>query len=382
MKKTYLIILLLVGLSCNETDVFKEDFERGGLIVFAPKPESTRISLLEIESYTFTTGIEDPNNNATLYALDLTYGNIVVENFITITTFPNTLTFTAQDILTALNLTANEIDLTLQLEFLATVTTPNGIFNGALSDFNFQTNEQEGGESGNLLFDNPAFNQALAFNFTFFLPPPKKLRGTSFESSFGTGLGSDYTRPSADASLTAALLNNPGERHVQYVAVGTGVDDEIGFTTNFVDNGGSGFDSEEVGVTTSIDEVGEFLDGTQGYQLEDIDGILIVEFDRVEVDANLNPSSGIQIQFFPLDTGYESEDNITIKAIVERGNASETIELTNISNGDIEAVAGRWNLANTGFLTGVTAYTLIIEAAIDSGNEDVYFDQMLVYITD
>jgi hypothetical protein len=382
MKKKYLLILLLVGLSCNETDVFKENFERGGLIVFAPKPESTRISVLALENYAFKTGIEDPNNNATLYVLDLTYGNIVVENFITITTFPNTLTFTAQDILTALNLTANEIDLTLQLEFLATVTTTNGVFNDALSDFNFQTNEQEGGDSGNLLFDNPAFNQALAFNFTFFLPPPKKLRGTSFESSFGTGFGSDYTRPVADSALTAALLNNPGEREVNYVAVGAGEDDEIGFTTSFVNNGGDGFDSEEVGVTTSTSEVGEFLDGVQGYQLEDVDGILIVEFDRIEVDTNINPVSGVQIQFFPRDTGYESDDNLTIKAIVERGSSIETVELMNITGNDIEAVAGRWNLANTGFLTGVTAYTLIIEAAIDSGNEDLYFDQMLVYITD
>ncbi|MGK0430535.1 MAG: hypothetical protein ACJARX_002212, partial [Psychroserpens sp.] len=37
---------------------------------------------------------------------------------------------------------------------------------------------------------------------------------------------------------------------------------------------------------------------------------------------------------------------------------------------------------NTGFLNGVTAYTLIIEATIDSGNEDLYFDQMLVYTID
>jgi hypothetical protein len=137
-----------------------------------------------------------------------------------------------------------------------------------------------------------------------------------------------------------------------------------------------------VGVTTSTAEVGEFLDGTQGYQLEDIDGILMVEFDRVEVDTNVNPSSGVQIQFFPRDTGYESDDNLTIKAIVERGNVSETVELTNISGNDIEAAAGRWNLANTGFLNGVTAYTLIIEAANDSGNEDLYFDQMLVYTID
>lgn len=382
MKKIYILSLIILGFSCSETDVFEENFERGGLIVFSPKPASTRISVLELDTYAFITSLEDPNNNATLYELDLIYGDITVENFVIITSFPNTLAFTAQDLLTALNITADDIDLTIPLQFVATVTTTNGVYNGLLSNFNFQTNEQEGGDSGNLLFDNPSFNQALFFEFTFFLPPPTKLRGTSFESPFATGFGADYTRPVADAALTAELLNNPGERHVKYVATGTGVDDEIGFTTNFVNNGGDGFDSEEVGVTTSTGEVGEFLDGTQGYQLEDVDGLLIVEFDRVEVDEVVNPSSGVQIQFFPRDTGYESGDNLTIKAIIERGANTETLELVNITGNDIEDVAGRWNLANTGFLAGVTAYTLIIEAAVDSGNEDLYFDQMLVFITE
>ncbi|TXN36776.1 hypothetical protein FVB32_00380 [Flagellimonas hymeniacidonis] len=381
MKKIYVLMLLVFGISCNDTsDVLGENFTRGGLVVWEEVPETFRLNFLDIETVEFSHGVEDPNDNIISYDLDLTYGDITVDQFITITTFPNTLTITGLDILAALNLTPEEVDVSVPLEFVATVNTTNGVFSAAATDFDSSTNTNNGGEGGPELFDNPGFNQAVNFSLNFFLPPPKKLRGTSFEEPFGND--ERYTKPGGETE-SEELTNNPGERAVMYTAVGTGVDDEIGFKTEvfFVD-GDLGFTSERIGVSTDAEAVGgQFVDGVQGYQIEDIDGLLRLTFDRVPVDNVANPSSGVQIQYFAEEDDHESGDNLTITAFIERaGGETETLELLNISGTDIDnGLEGRWILVDSGFLTDIVAYTLIMETNIDSGNEDIYFDQMLVY---
>ena len=392
MKKIGFILSIAILVSaCNEPeDVFLENFEEGALITFQTVPEgdALRISVLNTSEYVFSQIVLDPRNTVLRYSLRLIYGDIVVNDFVVLTSFPNTLEFTGEDILTALNLTAEEIDTGIPLLLIATLTTANNTFDAALTDFNSDTNTQEGGDSSGDLFlnDNPNFNQAVNFSLAFFVPPPKKLRGTSFEEPFGAPLGSDYTRPDNEASLTAELLNNPGERHVMHTAVGDGVDDEIGFRTFFIDTGESGFTSEEIGVSNDPGEIGGvFLDGNQAYQMEDTDGIVRLEFDRVEVDATENPLSGIQIQYFPVDdnNNREVEDTFLVTVDVEYADGStEILELLNITGLEINPNIGRWNLVTSGFLENITAYTMAVELNVNGGSEDMYFDQMLVFIPD
>lgn len=385
MKKIYVLLALLIsGISCNDSsddDVLADNFTRGGLVVWDEVPESFRLNLLEFEDLVFSNGVEDPNNNILSYDLSITFGDITVDQFATITSFPNTLTFSSQEILTALNITQEELEAGLSFDFIATITTTVGVFDGASVDFNNETNNNEGGNSGTDLFDNASFNQAINFSLSLFSPPPKKLRGTSFEEPFGND--ESYTKPGGETE-SEELTNNPGERAVMYTAVGTGVDDEIGFRTEvFFESGDLGFTDERIGVSTDSEAVGgEFLDGEQGYQIEDVDGLLRLTFDRVPVDNSLDPLSGVQIQYYPEGDEYENDDNLTIIAIIERLEGStETIELLDINGIDINnGLAGKWNLADSGFLEDIVAYTLIIETNIDSGAEDIYFDQMLVYI--
>lgn len=385
MKKLYITLILALGLtiSCNDTssDVLEENFERGGLVIWDKVPESFRLNLLDIDNLVFANGVEDPNNNIISYDLALTYGDITVDKFVTITSFPNTLTFSGQDILTALNLTKEEIDIAVPLNFVAIITTTNGIFDGATVDFNNDTNVNEGGDSGTELFDNPSFNQAINFKMSFFIPPPKKLRGTSFEEPFGNE--AFYTKPGG-VTESEELTNNPGERNVMYVAQGIGADDEIGFKAEvFFESGDNGFTRERIGVSTNKSAVGgSFVDGSQGYQVEDVDGLFRLTFDTVPVDNTVYSSSGVQIQYYAIEADRELVDNLTIKADIEKADGStETLELLNVSGNDLDdGLEGRWNLVDSGFLPDVVAYTLIIETNIDSGAEDIYFDQMLVYI--
>lgn len=382
MKNIFIWALCILCISCSQKDnnLFDDLTERGGFIQFVENPE-LRFDLETVPDFTLSADITDPNNNATNYALTLLYEDVEIENFVSISSFPNTLTITGQEIFDVLNITADSLSLASQISFLATVTTPNGVFSTLAPDFNATTNTQEGGNTSLVLL-RPGEKGAMSFSITFFLPAPPKLRGTSFEEPFAAPTdGSDYTRPEEDADKEGELLNNPGERHVMHVATGTGVDDEIGFKSEFFSSGNGGFTNEEIGVTRKTDEIGgAYIDGLQGFQLEDVEGLFRLTFDRVEVVPANNPVTGVQIFVYFADTSWESADTIRIYAMVERGGTMETLELLNLAGDDIEDVAGSWNLIDSGLLDGVTAYTLIIDAEMDSGNEQIYFDRMSVYL--
>lgn len=74
-------------------------------------------------------------------------------------------------------------------------------------------------------------------------------------------------------------------------------------------------------------------------------------FDKVVVNPTLNPSSGIQIKFFPGSTTWETTDFIRIYVEIERvGGAIEVKDLLNLKAEEIEVIMGRWNTIGTNFL--------------------------------
>ena len=389
MKKIYILALFVLGLACSEsTDVLEENFTRGGLVVWETVPSSFTLNFAEIETTEFSHVVEDPNNNIISYDLRLIYDGIVVDKFITLTTFPTTLTITAANLLQVLNLTPEEVDLSIPFDFLATITTTGGVFDGAPVDFDSATNTNNGGNSATELFDNPAFNQAILFSLNFLIPPPPNIGGTFFEEPFGSA--GDYERD--DPVAEGELFNNPGQPAVQHTALGPIGENEIGFRTFFSNPNMSvespGFDDENIGVTTDASLVGGFFDGgSQAYRLEDTDGVLTILFDRVEIDSSVHPQTGVRIQFYPGETAWEPEDFLRITAEVERGDITETVVLIDVigdddpDGNDIDSIyMGQWNIATTELFDGVTAYTLQIEAQTGANAEFIYFDEMLIYL--
>lgn len=381
MKKVFLLSLLVLGLSCNDTDdVFKEVFNRGGYIEFVNEPEFESINLVRFEEYVFSEEITDPNNNAILYQLDLSYKNQVIENFVTVETFPSTLTFTGQQILDALSIAKLEFDISRPINFTAKITTPDGVFIGTQSDFNFDTNTQNGGNFGSNVFRTPK-KPALQFSLSAFLPGVIKLRGTSFEEPFGNDQVFNKPGGSTDGS---ELSNNSGERSVQYTAVGNGVDNEIGFRTFVNFNPGKvGWTSEKIGISSEDAILASgFADGSQAYELEDTDGSLLIVFDKVEVDNSVNSITGVEIKYYIDRSGYESDDFITISADVERADGTqESIVLLDINGTGIEDanIEEQWLTATTGLLENVVSYTLIVEADTSADGETFFFDDMKVF---
>jgi hypothetical protein len=381
MKKVFLLSLLVLGLSCNDTDdVFKEVFNKGAYIEFANEPEFNSISITKFSEFIFSEEIIDPNNNATLYQLDLSYKNDVIENFVTVETFPSTLTFTGQQILDALNITNLELDISSPINFTAKITTPDGVFIGKQSDFNFDNNTQNGGTFGSNVFGTSR-SPALEFSLSVFLPDVIKLRGTSFEEPFGND--QPYNKPGGPTDGDE-LSNNPGERSVQYTAIGNGVDNEIGFKT-FVkfalDN--AGWTSEKIGVSSEDAILASgFADGSQAYELEDTDGSLLVVFDKVEVDNSINKISGVEIKYYIARSGYEPTDFIKITAEIEGADGSqEEMVLLDVNGTDIEntGIEEQWLTASTGLLENVVSYKLTLEADTSVNGETFYFDDMKVF---
>lgn len=385
MKQLFKWIFCIMLFSCStDTNLLEDVAVRGGFIVFDEIPLELNYNFLDLADFQLNARLEDPNNNATSYSLTLISDGIEVPDFIVLNSFPASLDITIPMLVDALGISESDLEFTDEFRFFATVITPTGTYIFEEPDFNDE-NENEGGNTANNLFRTGYANQAMDFTIRFFVPPPQKLRGTSFEEPLKAVNTypeyPDYVRTGAN-NEEGFLENHTDQPYVTYTAVGSGVDDEIGFTSEFIDIGdsGNGFHNEEIGVTDKLDEVIAYQDGVQGFQVEDVDGLFRLTFDTVNIPSG-NPSTGVQMQIFFRVTGWEDDDFIHVYALVERSGGTETIDLMNIDGDDIdEGLEGRWLTIDTGFLLDVEAYTLTVDLIMDSGNEDVYLDRMLVYV--
>lgn len=384
MKHIYkwVFCILIFGCSTNDNSLLEDHSYRGGYIEFQEVPTVLNYDFLKIDNFNIESKLVDANKNATKYSLTLMHEGTEVLDFVVFNSFPANLSIDFPTILNALGLTMADVDETDEFRFLATVTTPTGVYSGEEPDFNNSTNENEGGNTVPRLLINTT-KQAMDFTLRFFVPPPKKLRGTSFEEPIAEA--ANYTRPAAVQDLTAELLNNPGERPVMYVAKGTGVDDEIGFRTYYVSTGNFagdvGFVSEPIGVTQSTTQVGSYPDGIQGYAIEDADGLIRLEFDKVVIDPNVNASTGVQIKLFPAIANWVTTDAIRIYVEIEKvGGAIEVRDLLNLDAAGINDIEGKWKTVGTNFIQNVVSYTLFIDAESNQPSEKFFFDEMLVFV--
>jgi hypothetical protein len=374
----YLACLIILIVSCAEDNNLLRDIaQRGGYILFEETP-NTRINILEIDTAEFSENIIDPNNNATSYSLTAYYNADVFENVFVANSFPTDLKLSITDLATQLGISTNDITADTTISMVATVVSSTGTYSGFTPDYVNNNSENAGGQTVNRL-KLAGLNAAMEFDITFFVPPPLALRKTSFEEPVGAASGDFYFKTGLP-NASGILQNNPGEPIMNYVAVGTGIDNELGFTSEFISTGDSGFESAELGVTTKLLEFDFYPDGTQGFKIEDIDGLFRMTFDTVIVPAE-NPKSGAQIQVFFRSTSWENGDYLHIFANVEGPGGSSLVDIVPIISGDdIEAIDGQWLIYDTGFLDGITSYEVIIETEVDFGGEDIYWDNLLIYI--
>ena len=153
-----------------------------------------------------------------------------------------------------------------------------------------------------------------------------------------------------------------------FTAYVTGSD--LGYDASYISTGGVGLtDGDYFGVTSYSSTVGSYTDGSQGYQMSDVDGIAQLAFESVS-DAD-----SVSLDIFVQSTGWESADYITISWIGI--SSSTTILDTNGYDIDIDfaAMEGAWTTVSAD-VSG-TGY-LMVEFASNSASEAIFIDNVVV----
>jgi hypothetical protein len=161
--------------------------------------------------------------------------------------------------------------------------------------------------------------------------------------------------------------------------------DGAGFNARYepYDTPGVGLsDGDPVGVTdeppTNSDP---YTDGAQGYQISDVDGNFILEFDPVATGSGSNE---VSIDYFIAETGYEGDgtsntsgsDRLRIY-VKDLTNSTET-DILNTTGSDINdlGIEGSWITGSVSLPSNIDAQ-LVIEARTNSGTEAFFFDHVV-----
>ncbi|MAU15902.1 MAG: hypothetical protein CMH46_10225 [Muricauda sp.] len=382
MKRIQLILGIVLIMGCaQENNTFEDITFKGGYLVFSEAPNLS-FNILKLDTEVFTATIQDPNENASSYTLNAVYedGEAIAENLVEVQNFPYTLELNIGEVLEALGIAEDAVELTDKITLVATVVTPTGTFNGMSPDYSFNYINEGGNTTTRLKQEE--HNNAMEFTMTFFQPPGKKIRGTSFEEPLVGSEEDVYNRNGANDE-TLDLVNGEAPPYVDYTAKGNGVDDELGFNSEYVaisniSASSIGFVEERIGVMSLFEDYDEYPDGVQGFHSEDADGAIRITFDMVEVPEGQN-NSGVSFEVFFGDTSWEELDGIYAYANITTDNGDEVLELINIYNDDIEAVAGQWMAVDSGFQKGIRSYQLVIQIQSGATAESFDLDNIIVY---
>jgi hypothetical protein len=370
----YLVCFILI-IGCEDENNLLEDIAvRGGFIQFDETPE-LEFNILELDTATVFEPLIDNNNNAIRYSLTLQHDGVVVNDFIVLTSFPTNLEITISSIITALSLTNDDVTSNTVFTFIATIESLTGEFYGLTP--NYVNGENIGGDTASRLRSTNVFD-AVVFDVTFFTPPGKTIKATSFEEVAVGATDATYTR-NGSANSAGDLINGANPPFVDFTSTGN----EIGFNSEFlpvpsISGSSLGFYSERIGVTSALEDVEPFPDGTQAFHIEDPDGAIRITFDTVDIPAG-QENSGVSFQYFLRITSWETLDGIKAYVNITTDSGSSVVQMLDALDDNAEDVEGVWNTANTGFLKGVRSYQLVIDMQSGHDTEDIYIDNVIVF---
>ncbi len=374
--KIFICYLLVVGCSSDDNNLLEDIAIRGGFVQFTEAPTTLDINILDLDTASITEGLIDPNENIISYSLNLFYEDQVITDFLVLNSFPNNLNIPISDILSALGLTNDDVSLSTEFTFIALINTTTGTFSGESP--NFDSNGVNLGGDSTVRLKSNGLRDAIEFDVTFFQPPAKTIKGTSFEEVPVGDENAEFVN-NLGVNVDGNLVNGANPPFVNFVSAGG----EIGFSSEFVGVSGIsssslGFSSERIGVTTALEDVDPFPDGTHAFHIEDPDGAIRITFDTVDVPAG-QEKSGVSFQYFLRTTSWETLDGIIAYANITTDTGNDVVQILHALDDDAEDAEGIWNTANTGFLTGVRSYQLVIEMQSGHDTEDIYIDNIIVY---
>lgn len=219
-----------------------------------------------------------------------------------------------------------------------------------------------------------------------------QIAGTSFEEP--EAIPGKYT-DTGDPNVAHPLLNNAGEALVNYVSIGG----ELGFLAYYVP-----YDTPDVGLTDG-DFVGVtsftpsptvlFTDGANGYQMNDLDGNMIVEFDEVDLTGVSNPTVSLDFLLSinkdnPANGNYEGDGTVNesgsdrLRIFIKDLTNNNEIPLFDSTGQDLDnfvPMSGgeyqlQWQQATAALLPNTTVQ-LILEGRTNASAENFWFDNIV-----
>ncbi len=220
-----------------------------------------------------------------------------------------------------------------------------------------------------------------------------QLAGTSFEEP---GVFSIQYVDTGDANVAHDLVNNTDEPFVDFAASGA----EMGYDARY-----EPYDTPEVGLTdgdfvgvTDFTPSGDvtYTDGTQGYQISDVDGNFILEFDTVDLTGAAAPGVTMDIALAINGDGsngnYEGDGTVNelgsdrLRIYVKDLTNSTEIDLINSTGSDLDDLVptdggtGNYIVAwqnLSASLTPDTNVQLVVEFRCNAGGESVFLDNIV-----
>jgi len=180
----FVSILSIITSSCSDSDKDNLDglISDGAFPKFAQEVPPTTIGVTDINELVYSFDIIDANNTISLYDLDLyaIIGGVQTEIFDVdeFTSFPVSLTFTANDLADILGIEVSDIGFGDNFFFTATATTKDGVVYGGSErlDFDDLGDEDpsnfilEGQNVTDDLIDEDGYRQAFEFDFIILCP--------------------------------------------------------------------------------------------------------------------------------------------------------------------------------------------------------------------
>lgn len=183
-KFTFLLSLtVLLNYSCTDESKFTNPvthhLENGAFVRFVESPP-TSVQPEDAQTLSINADVYDPAGNVAMYELSVT-ADIVstgevfhAENFITITSFPNTVSFTSQSIADAIGVDLSAFGAGDFFQFNAVATRTDGVkFYGMPPSFDEDNGTIGLGNTDSNLLNTPAYESAMRFDYIVACPMPE-----------------------------------------------------------------------------------------------------------------------------------------------------------------------------------------------------------------
>ncbi|MBE3637132.1 ExeM/NucH family extracellular endonuclease [Mangrovicoccus algicola] len=200
--------------------------------------------------------------------------------------------------------------------------------------------------------------------------------GQDFDSETTNGASYvDTGNPAEDH----ALENNEGQAPVNSVVSGLDKNGQLGFTASYINtrNDVGLTDGDYVGVANYAGTVGAYTSGSQGYEIHDADGAMLLTFETV--DTSNAAEVTVSLDVFVQETGWEEDDVIRIGVDTD-GDGEMDLFLLDTTGKDVNdlGLEGRWTTLSATVPAAAAQAALMVYVDSDSSSESVYIDSVKI----